>query len=141
MSSTDASPNRAALDRAITAWNDGDHERYLAFYAEDAVLHGYPEDATGREGARRTYAPHWVAFPGSTIELDDVIEVQDFLAVRFVYSGIHLGALGPHEPTGREFRIVGRTLMRFEDGVCVERWAGPAEPNLLAQLGLEAASA
>jgi predicted ester cyclase len=130
------SAGREALDRAVAAWNAGDYDAYLSFYAEDAVLHGYPDGATGREGARTTYAPHWIAFPHSTIELDEVIEVQDFLAARFVYAGVHEGPLGPHAPTGRSLRLVGRTLMRFADGVCVERWAGPAEPDLFRQLGL-----
>ena len=131
------STNRAGLERAIASWNAGDYDAYLALYAEDAVLHGYPGNATGRAGAREIYAPHWEAFPGSTIELDEVIEVQDFLAVRFVYSGTHLGPFGPHPPSGRSFRLVGNTLMRLRDGVAVERWAAPAEPNLLEQLGLE----
>lgn len=136
MTGIEPSANRAALDRAITSWNEGHHEQYLALYAEDAVLHGYPEGATGREGARATYAPHWAAFPGSTIELEDVIEVQDFLAVRFTYCGTHVGQFGPHAATGNSFRVTGRTLMRLRDAVVVERWAGPAEPSLLEQLGL-----
>lgn len=128
--------NRAALDAAVTAWNRGDHEAYLGLYASDATLHGYPGGATGREGARATYAPHWLAFPDSTIELRDVIEVQDHIACTFAYSGTHLGPLGSHGPTGRRFELIGRTLMRFEGGVVLERWAGAAEPSLLEQLGL-----
>lgn len=136
MTAAPPSENRAALDRAIESWNSGDYEQYLELYAEDAVLHGYPDGVTGREGARVTYAPHWVAFPESTIELEEVIEVQDFLAVRFGYSGTHHGPLGPHAATGKSFRVTGRTLMRLRDGVVVERWAGPAVPSFLEQLGL-----
>ena len=54
--------NEAALRTAVEAFNDPLHrEDYLELYAPDVILHGYPRDLAGRDGARTFYSQLWTA--------------------------------------------------------------------------------
>lgn len=130
--------NQAALDQAVSHWNQGNHEGYLEFYAPNVVLHGFADGLPpGRAGARLFYQPLWAAFPDARLALQDVMVVGDIFAIRFTLSGTHTGELMGMPPTGKRFSVTAGTIMRFEDGRVAERWADPsALGQVLAQLGL-----
>jgi predicted ester cyclase len=77
-------PLANALRHAVDAWNRGDLTAYLDVYHPSVVLHGAPP---GRDGVRLTYERIWRLFPGSTLELDDLIVEGDRLACRYTWAG------------------------------------------------------
>lgn len=128
---------KAALDRAIEAWNAGDLDGYLELYAEDVVLHGYPpEMPPNLAGVTGFYRQVWSAFPGGTLTIHDRIVEDDRAALRYTLRGAHEGAFMGAPPTGREVVIEGQTILHFRDGRCVARWQALDQVGLLIQLGL-----
>lgn len=123
------------LERARGRWNEGDLAGYLQLYAEDVTLHGYAGVGPGLANVRRFYEDFFRAFPSSRLVFEDVFAAGDRVACRFVVEGTHSGPFLNLEPTGRAFSLPGITILRFRDGLCVERWSQADFLGLLTQLG------
>lgn len=128
--------NRAALERAIGCWNEDDLAGYLELYDPEVALHGYQGVEPGLEGVRRFYEAFWAAFPGSRITLEDIVSEGNEVACRFTLRATHGGEFNGIPPTGREVSIPGITILRFENGRCIERWSQADFLGLLQQLGV-----
>jgi len=111
-------------------------EPYFELYDPGVVLHGFPPGVEGVDGLRGMYGEIWGALPGGRLHLDDVISEGDRVACRLHISGTHGGgALLGVPATGAELEVQGQTILRFEDGRCVERWQSMDALGLLQQLG------
>ena len=131
-----AASNRAILQRALEQFNSpGDKNGYLELYAPECVLYGYAGVAPGMEGIRQFYQQLWIAFPDGTVTPEDWMEDGDRIALRFTYRGTHQGEFQGIPATGRQFTMPGITILRFENGRCVERWSQADFLGLLQQLG------
>ena len=84
---------------------------------------------------RGFYRGFFSAFPGSQLSFDDVFGDDDRLACRFVVRATHGGEFQGIAATGRQIVLPGITILRFRDGVCVERWSQADFLWLLTQLG------
>lgn len=104
--------NAAVLRRAIDAWNAGDFAGYMEIYDPGITLHGAPP---GIDGVRSMYQRMWRLFPGSRLELEDVITEGDKLACRYTWRG-------SNKRSGEPVVMPGVTILHFRDGKCVERW-------------------
>lgn len=124
-----------ALNRARDRWNAGDLDGYLLLYRQDAVLHGYPGVEPGIASIRNFYQRFFTAFPRSRLHFDDLLVCGDKVACRFVIAGTHEGPFQGIAATNRPFSLPGITILRFEGGLCVERWSQADFLGLLQQLG------
>jgi predicted ester cyclase len=127
--------NREVLERAIASWNRGDLAQYLRLYSDAVVLHGYADVKPGMANVRRFYEGWWAAFPASQLILDDAVVAGDRVACRFRITGTHGGEFRGIPPSGCPISVTGFTILRFSDGVCVERWSLVDSLGLLAQIG------
>ncbi len=127
--------NQDHLAEAIARWNNGDLDGYLQLYSPKVRLSGYAGVEPGIDSVRTFYRALWDAFPRSRITIEDLIGSGDRIACRFVMSGRHDGAFQGLPATGREFTLPGITILRFEDGRCVERWSQADFLGLMVQLG------
>lgn len=127
--------NRDALERAIASWNDGDLAQYLRLYCDDVVLHGYVGVEPGIANVRRFYEAWWAAFPASQLILEDAVVAGDRVACRVRITGTHGGPFQGIPPSGCPISVSGFTILRFDDGVCVERWSLVDSLGLLTQIG------
>lgn len=127
--------NADHLAAALARWHAGDLDGYLAVYAPHIRLVGYAGVEPGIDSVRAFYRALWDAFPASRITVEDQIAAGDKIVCRFVMSGRHLGAFQGLPATGREFVLPGITILRFEDGRCVERWSQADFLGLMVQLG------
>lgn len=126
--------NKARVRRALDDLNRGDLEAYLTLYHPGAVLHGYGLEP-GRDPIRQFYLGFLAAFPDTHIALKEVLGEGDLLACRYTFTGTHQGMLNGIPPTGRNVEVNGLTILRFEDGACVERWTQMNDVGLMQQLG------
>jgi len=104
---------------------------YFDLYSPDAVLHGYPGVEPGIESIRNFYAGLWSAFPDAELTIEDTVEAGDKLAARFTLRATHRGEFMGVAATNRRVTATGITILRFQNGRCVERWS---EANFLALL-------
>ncbi len=108
--------NQAVLRRAIEKWNEGNLDAYLELYAHSVVLHSVPEDfPAGVEGVRKMYEGMWSSYPGSLIQIDDLLGEGQKVACRYTVQAAH-------GDTHEEVTFAGITILHFADGKCVERW-------------------
>ena len=137
-----AEENRAALLRAAERFGDPQmRHRYFDLYSPRIVLHGYAGVEPGIESVRRFYEGFWGAFPDATLTIHETVAEGDLVACRFGVAATHLGDFQGIPPTHRRVSLPGITLLRFEDGRCVERWSQADFLGLLQQLGVMPAPA
>jgi steroid delta-isomerase-like uncharacterized protein len=129
-------PRRDILAAAVGCFNAGDLDGYLAAYAPDLLLYGYPEGVRDLGGLRGLYAHLLLALDGAHITLHEAIEQGDILAARFTLRGRHVAELLGVPATGREITIRGATFLRYRDGRIAERWQHADDLGLLQQLGV-----
>ena len=136
MAVTTASTNRDSFRRMIEHYNAGNLDGYLAGYAPDVVVHGYPEGIVDLTGLCAFYTQLSDALDHPQVEIEEAIEQGDIVAARMVLSGRHTGELMGAAPTGRQIAVGVATFLRFADGKVAERWQHGDNLGLLQQLGL-----
>ena len=77
--------NKTALRRAVAALNAGSPEDYLALFAPDAELHGFPAGIEDVDALCRFHAATADTFPDAAVTLDDAISENDRVATRFTW--------------------------------------------------------
>jgi predicted ester cyclase len=133
--------NRRALETALGYFDKGFRdpaaaEPYFELYAPGVKLHGFPPGVESVDGLRGLYGQIWAALPGGHSHLEDVIAAGDRVACRIRITGAHTGSDLMGVPAGgTEVEINGQTILRFQDGHCVERWQSMDALGLLQQLG------
>jgi len=134
--------NEAALRRAVEAFNDPERrEDYLELYAPTVVLHGYPRDLAGPDGARAFYTQLWTAFPDARLAVEDVIASGDRVAARYRLSGVQARDFYGAPVTGANTELEGMAWLRFEDGRAVEVWQASGTLDTLTRLAARASQA
>ena len=134
--------NEATVRRAVEAFNDpSSRDRYLDLYAPDVVLHGYPGELQGREGARSFYLQLWAAFPDAHLSLEETIASGDRLAARYTLTGIQAQDFYGAPLTGAATKVEGMTWLHFRDGRVAEVWQASGTPDALMRLAARAAKA
>ena len=111
--------NKTALRRAVDALNAGSPEDYLALFAPDAQLHGFPAGIEDVDALCRFHAATADTFPDAAVTLDDAISENDRVATRFTWRA----SQGP----GWALEARGGAIVRFADGQIAECWNLPAE--------------
>jgi predicted ester cyclase len=130
-----ASQNVENLHRAITEWNASNLDGYLKLYDDGIRLHGYGPAPMNKSEVRGFYSMIFAAFPGATLSMDEEVEQQNRLALRFTLSGVHKGTFMGVPPTGKPFAMPGQTVLHFRDGHVIERWSTADFLGLMIQLG------
>ena len=106
---------RNIVEKALANFSDPlRREEYFELYAPEIVLHGYAGVEPGIDGVKRYYSAFWAAFPDARLAAEDIIEIEDKVVIRFAVSGTHRGRMFGIEGTGKEVRVTGITILRFE---------------------------
>lgn len=127
----------ATIVAAVDLLNAGDVDGYVsALYSPDCRFHGFPDAfAPTRDGIAEFFHALVAAVPDANIGARDLLADGDRVAIRFVLTGTHRGELFGAEGTGRALEVEGITIVRFVDGLVVERWNRLDDVALLTQLG------
>jgi steroid delta-isomerase-like uncharacterized protein len=130
------SENVAAIERAVQHMNAGNVDGYLELYGDDLTLHGYPPGVEGKDGVSEFYRAFSRALPDLRLAVEDVVEGDDTVAVRYSIRGTHSDELMGVPATGNKLELEGQSFFRFENGRVVERWQSLDGAALLTQLGV-----
>jgi steroid delta-isomerase-like uncharacterized protein len=128
--------NKAALEQSLGYFADPDkRQEYFRLYSDDIVLHGYQGIEPGLENVKQFYYAFWKVFPDARVILQELVEEDDTLAVRYVITGTQ------HEPfmgvaaSGQRIELPGISILHFRNGRCFERWTSSDSLLLLRQIG------
>ena len=134
--------NESVLRAAIEGFNDPEgHERWLDLYSPYVTLHGYPRGLEGHDGARRFYEQLWSAFPDARLSLQDVLEADDRVAIRYKLSGVHANDFYGSHATGAATEIEGMAWIRFDDGHAAEVWQTSGTLDTIVRLAARSSPA
>lgn len=75
-------------------------------------------------------------FPQYRLKAEDIIEQDDKVVVRAVFSGTHEGDFNGITATGKTVTLPFIIIYRFEGGKIAEHWLEANHLSLLAQLGV-----
>ncbi len=132
------------IRRLADAINRRDVNAQAALYAQDAVSYSpvTPEGLRGREAIRKVRENLTNAFPDTNIRVLNINAKGDTVAVEYVATGRHSGALelptGTLAPTNREITLRGANFYRFNrEGLISEDRGYYDLASFLQQLGLK----
>lgn len=125
-----AKENRAATERVFKKLATGD------LTAAQSVL-----QTNLKRGAESSAKLAKTVFPDIKVHLEDTVAEGDKVVARWTATGTHKGdgkhaLFGTVKPTGKPFRIMGITILRFKDGHVVETWGVTDELGVARQLGV-----
>jgi len=120
--------------------------RYLAAYNRDAmaelaelVVPTYEHHSSGVSLTLDEFkaGAAWLrkGLPDLQIDLEDMVEEGDRVAVRFVVRGTHLVSMLGEAVTSKQIAFNGCTIFRLEDGRIAEDWEALDEAHLMWQIG------
>lgn len=118
-------------------WNKRRATAIAELLSEHAIVHGLGDgDMHGVEGFRPFYDAFVNAFPDIHIDLEEVVEEGNLVAVRWTATGTHNGSGLGFPATGRNARFAGMSFLRLQDGLLLEGWNAFDQLALLQQLGV-----
>ncbi|MEV7136479.1 ester cyclase [Arthrobacter sp. NPDC093128] len=117
------------------AWGDGD----LAAF-ERILAPGYiRRSKSGSEdyaSLQKTIEAMQKAFPDSVVEILQIVEDGDRVAIHWQTSATHQGTFMDVPATGRSVTVSGASFLRFEDEKLAEEWVIWDPRELLSALGI-----
>ena len=129
----DSESNKAVVQREFEAWNQGDVDSLLTvldeIYTANFVYHDPSRPHVTDLASYKKWAAEecFAPFPDLDMPVDDIIAEGDKVAVRWTFSGTHIGL-------GREVTQTGITIARIADGKVVEAWCACEMLGAIQQL-------
>jgi len=119
-------------------WNQRDAGAISRFFAKDGVAHGLGangEDLIGPAGFLPFHQAFLGGFADLQITIDDLIEEDDRVAVRWHTKGTLTGHGMGFAPTHKPMDITGMSILRVQNGQIVEAWNNFDVLGMHQQLG------
>jgi len=130
-----------------------DHEEVMRRFVEEVINNGdfsvleevlHPnyvyrspgQELYGPESLKDLFAAYRTTFPDLNVEIDDLVVSGDKVVISITLTGTHEGDLMGIAATGKQVKINGMVLSRFEDGKIVEEWELLDQLTMLQQLGI-----
>jgi steroid delta-isomerase-like uncharacterized protein len=134
MSEANAQISRRMLEEAF---GQGQVELVDEYVAADAVDHdpANPEDVRGPAGLKQQISMYRAAFPDLQFTIEDIVDQDDRVVIRWSSRGTHQGELMGLAPTGKVVTVTGISIDRFADGKIAESWTNWDVLGLMRQLG------
>jgi steroid delta-isomerase-like uncharacterized protein len=131
-----AGSNEAVIREVIGLINDRDLDQAFELYALDYVYHGPGgQELRGRKAIKGLWEIFLTGFPNLSARIDDVIEHDDKVALRWTVTGTHMGEFLGVAPTGNEIALGITEIFRVEGGQLVEAWDQYDRLHLMQQIG------
>ncbi len=105
-------------------------------FAADVIVHDpFMGTVAGVGAFRQLLGLFDAAFPHHRVEVHQVIENGDWVAVVHTHTATHAGPFNGVAPTGRTVRVAGVEIIRLAGGRIAEFWRHDDDLGLLMQIG------
>lgn len=102
----------------------------------DYVFRSPGEEVRGPEGFKGLIAAYRSAFPDLNMQIDDLLTEGNRTVTCFSLSGTHDGVFMGIAATGKQMKVNGMVLSRFEAGKVVAEWEILDQLAMFKQLGI-----
>ncbi|MEZ4808692.1 MAG: ester cyclase [Flavobacteriales bacterium] len=130
--------NKAAFEKLMSAWGNGDKAAMSEVLAEDFMTHNPDPDipGTGKQHLLDQMETYRAMSPDMKGDRKVLLVDGDWVAGVEMVNGTHTGAMGDMPPTGKGFDCTSIDLIRFQDGKAVEHWGLFDAMTMMHQLGM-----
>lgn len=118
----------ATQDRA---WLDSNVAK--TYIRQDTTL---PFEVIGPDGVMQLGDVLLGAFSEIDLDIQDVIAENDKVLVHLRFRGVHSGAFGDYQATGKRFDVMVLDFFLMEDGMIAEQWPAIDNLGLQQQIGM-----
>jgi steroid delta-isomerase-like uncharacterized protein len=119
------------------SWGRGDVDALDTLLAPGYLRRTASDDsAQSRDQFKSAILSTRDAFPDLTTTIEEMIQEDDRIAIRWRSTGTHSGTFYEVPPTGREVEVFGVTFARFDDDMVVDEWVTWDPVQLLTALGI-----
>lgn len=110
-------PKQVAL-KWVAAYNSHNADDAAALYDVNVtnVQMPYGKPVQGREAMHATYVKVFQAFPDIHVQVENLVENDQWVAVEWMFSGTMKGEFAGHPPNNSHFTIRGCELFQVMDG-------------------------
>ena len=134
-----ANANKEVVRRLVEEVLGGGRMQVLVdLVAPEHVGHFPLGDHYGPEGVRLDIAALRSAFPGLTVDLEDLLVDGEYVVRRFTLRGVHDGPFLGVPATGCRVELAGIGIDRLSKGQIVESWVQLDGLGFFRQLGMSA---
>ncbi len=128
--------NEAAVRGMYEAMSSGNLDGFDEFFHQDIVDHNpEPGQGPGLQGVKDGFAMFFGAMPDMDLIVHDLFSAGDKVVGRVTLNGTHTGNLGEMPPSGNKVSVDNIDILRFEDGLVVERWGQYDGLGFMQQIG------
>ncbi len=131
--------NKEIIRRLIDeVWNRRAFHVANDLFAQEAIFFesGVKLPEPGPAGVKEGIEALCKAFPDLRMEIDDLVEAGDKVALRWRSFGTHKGELEGIPPTNRKIAANGTAIYRLAHGKVVEEWMNTDKLGVYKQLGV-----
>ena len=131
--------NKVVIRRLVDEiWNRRAFDVADELFAPEFIIYesGVALPESGPAVVKQTIGAFCTAFPDIRITIDDLIEAEDKVVLRWSMLGTHHGVLQGIAPTNRKVAATGMAIYRFVGNKVVEEWMNTDQLGILKQLGV-----
>jgi predicted ester cyclase len=132
--------HKEILDRLFEGvWNGENPAIADELVSPEYIIHDreIADEMRGPELYKRLASMTRESFPDMEFTINDAVENNTKVALRWTMTGTHEGAVGDIEPTGKRVEMTAIEINRFEGGQLVESWTQSDMLGLMQQLERE----
>ena len=106
---------RVFIEEYFASWTGNDEQKILAYYSDDIVLHVPTGKLEGKMAVRDNSArPFITAFPSHVNVILNLAYGKNLVAVEWSFEGVHTGAVGNIEATGKQVQVPGCSFYEYD---------------------------
>ena len=117
-------------------WTEKNHDVIDELIAPNCVFHAGDREFRGPDGYKTFFDAYVTAFPDLSIQINDLIAEGDHVVMSYTARGQHTGPLMGINPTGKQVKVGGVSISRFENEKMVEGNTLWNEMSLMQQIGV-----
>jgi predicted ester cyclase len=115
-------------------WNQGKREAIAEMLSPNALIHDSGTDTRGPDGFYVFFDRMRTVFSDLHVTFEDSITEADRICVRWLFTAKHTGHGIGVDPTGKNVRVTGISILRVANGQLVEGWQNWDMLGLLQQI-------
>lgn len=139
MAETASTQHGEVIERYLQGFNEQDPTVLSEVVTEDVVVHGLfgvDGDVHGVDEYGEWAMSMLGGIPDADIEIQEYLETDNRVTVRWTVTGTHQNDLFGLPPTEESFEITGLAIFRMEDGKIAEKWYQQDDLGMLQQTGV-----